>query len=99
MNVARLFDIGSGICCCHPPIPCIGMTGRVITVSNNVLTNGLGTCKMFSIVMGGCGHTGVMISASSTVITNGLGTCRLGDRFSGCFSGSLIQGSPNVNAG
>jgi len=89
-------DIGVGHCCCHPPIPCIPMTGPILTGSSSVICNGLGVARLGDIVIGGCGHTGVLVSSSGSVKSNGLGNVRIGDAFVGCFTGVIVTGSSNV---
>ena len=91
------FSIGQGVCCCHTS--CINMQGPILTGSVNVLTNKFGNARLDDVVIGNCGHTGIIISSSSTVNTTSKGNARIGDSFSGCFSGTIISGSPNVNIG
>ena len=94
---ARLTDIWSGICCCHPPIPCIGMSGPIITGSPNDNSGSLAQARLTDITMGWCGHTGVIVTASSNCKANGLGKARIGDQVTGCNIGVIITGSPNHN--
>lgn len=96
---SRQQDLGVGICCCHPPVPCIPMTGFVLTYSFNTLVNSLGAGRLTDIVIGYCGHTGIMITSSNKTFINGLGSIRIGDRFAGCFTGSIITGSGNTITG
>jgi uncharacterized Zn-binding protein involved in type VI secretion len=93
---ARLTDIWAGICCCHPPIGCVGMTGPIVTASPNVIVNNLGQARLTDVVVGYCGHVGVIVTASSDVITNNLGTARLGDAVTGCTIGTIVTASPNT---
>lgn len=90
---ARTGDIGVGICCCHPPIPCIGMSGIVISGATTSIVEGSPPARCADLVLGGCGHVGVIISCSSTKVSEGLGTARSGDGFSGCFSGVIVTGA------
>ena len=92
-------SIGIGICCCHPPIPCIPMSGPILTGSGDAQCNSKGIARLSDIVIGYCGHTGVLITSSSTVGTNSRGNVRIGDQFVGCFSGTIITGSSNTVTG
>lgn len=94
---ARLTDIWSGICCCHPPIPCIGMTGPIITGSPNCNSGGLAQARLTDMTIGQCGHPGTIVTASPTVNANGLGKARIGDQVTGCNIGVIVTGSPNHN--
>ena len=96
---SRIGDLGVGICCCHPPIPCIRMVGPLIQGSPNHRTNGIPSSRLGDMIIGYCGHSGFMISSSATARINGLGAVRIGDNFSGCFTGILVQGSPNTITG
>jgi uncharacterized Zn-binding protein involved in type VI secretion len=98
-NQSRIGDLGVGICCCHSDPPCISMVGPIITGSPNHLTNGIPSARVSDMILGFCGHPGILISGSGTARINGLGASRIGDSFVGCFSGTLIQGSPNTIVG
>jgi len=95
--VARLGDKGVGRCCCHHDPKCRDRVGTIIGGSVNVLTNGLSTARMTDYLIASCGHVGMIIGGSTKTLTNGLSTARLGDSFSGCFTGTIIGGSANVN--
>lgn len=97
--MARIGDMFSGICCCHPPIPCIGMTGQIITGAQNHTANNLSVALLGSVVIGGCGHTGTIITASSKSTSGGIGNAYLGSSVTGCLIGSIITASPNVETG
>jgi len=96
MKAARYGDVWSGICCCHPPIPCIGMSGIIIQSSEDTKINNKGSARLGDIVIGSCGHTGIIVTASSTVKVNNKGKARVGDVVSGCCQGTIVSGSPNV---
>ena len=71
-NSARAFvDIWVGICCCHPPIPCIGMVGPIITASVDTKSGGSGQARLTDMTIGGCGHPGIIVSSSVNHKTNG----------------------------
>lgn len=93
-NEARLTDLFVGICVCHtPPIP---MGGFIITASDNVITNELGTARLNDLVLGYCGHTGFIVTASENVNVNERGVARLNDLVVGCLIGQIVTGSGNV---
>jgi uncharacterized Zn-binding protein involved in type VI secretion len=98
-NDSRITDVGVGVCCCHCPICCIGMSGNLITGASTVLYEGQPSSRISDTVLGGCGHTGTMVGGSSTVIIEGMGTSRIGDSFVGCFSGSLVTGASTIISG
>lgn len=98
-NDSRISDIGVGICCCHCPACCIGMSGHLITGASTVIYEGMPTSRLTDIVLGFCGHTGTMVTSSTTVIVEGLGTVRIGDNFEGCFTGVLVTGASTIISG
>lgn len=91
---SRLTDIWVGICCCHPPIPCIPMSGPIITASPNHNSLGLAQARLTDITIGGCGHTGTIVTSSPNCFTNGLGKARIGDSVTGCNIGNIVTGAP-----
>lgn len=93
-SVARIGDMWVGICCCHPPIPCIGMSGTIITGSGNAKSGGPSVGRLTDIVIGFCGHPGTIVSASGKNFTNALGKARVGDAVTGCTIGTIITGNP-----
>jgi len=93
-QVSRLKDIWSGICCCHPPIPCIGMTGPIVTASENHKSMGFPVARLADMVIGWCGHPGNIVTSSSSNITNSRGKARIGDIVTGCTIGNIITGAP-----
>jgi len=98
-QTSRVADIGIGVCCCHPPIPCIGMSGVLITGAGRITVEGSKVSRITDIVLAGCGHTGVMVTGSGTEISEGLGTVRVTDQFVGCFTGSLVTGAATDQTG
>lgn len=91
-SIARLTDIWVGICCCHPPIPCIGMSGPIVTSSVTHKTSGLGVARLGDMVIGACGHPGTIVSSSVVNKTDGLGKARVGDAVVGCMTGTIVTG-------
>ncbi len=75
------------------------MTGPILTGSPTVRATGMGIARLSDIVIGGCGHTGILVSASGSVRSTGRGNVRVGNTFVGCFTGTIVSGSPNVNTG
>lgn len=94
---SRLTDLFVGICCCHPPVPCIPMAGQIITVSPNCVVNSLGQGRLTDIVIGGCGHPGVIVSGSPNVNANSLSKAFITSSVVGCLIGTIVTGSPNYN--
>lgn len=94
---ARVGDMWVGICCCHPPFPCISMTGVIITGSPNSISGGASQARLIDTVIGACGHTGVIVTASPNVETNSLGKARVGDSTTGCLIGTIVTGEPTHN--
>lgn len=97
--VSRLTDIWVGICCCHPPFPCIPMSGTIITGSSDCVSAGLGGARVGDITIGGCGHTGIIVSGSSGNLTNGVGKATVGSIVTGCNIGIIVTGSPTHTTG
>ena len=98
-NVSRISDLWTGICCCHPPIPCIAMSGYIITGSGNADSGGLKVARISDMVIGYCGHTGTIITGSSQNTTNGLGKAWIGSQVTGCTIGQVITGDPTHETG
>lgn len=97
-SVSRIGDMGVGVCCCHPPIPCIGMAGMLVVGSGDVITENSPTSRIGDVVLGFCGHCGIMVSGSPTVQVDNIPVVRVGDAFVGCFTGVLVTGAATVTA-
>ena len=95
--VARIGDVGVGICCAHNG--CISMVGNLITGASTVLAENSQVSRIGDIMLGNCGHIGIMITGSSTVVAEGSPLCRIGDQFSGIFSGVVVSGAATVISG
>lgn len=95
---ARALDVWAGICCCHPPIPCIGMAGPIVTFSTDTNINGRGQARLLDMVIGFCGHPGIIVSASGDTRCNGRGVARLLDVVTGCTVGMIVTASADVNS-
>ncbi len=96
--IARSGDVGVGTCCCHPPIPCIGMSGVAIGGATITTVEGPNVVRMADVVMGGCGHVGVMVSGAAKTSVEGQLVARNGDAFAGCFTGVLASGAARSTA-
>jgi len=95
-GAARLYDIWAGICCCHSNPSCIGMSGPIVTASDNVITNTRGQSRLYDVVVGACGHAGLIVTSSPDVITNVRGSGRLTDVVAGCTIGVIVTSSEDV---
>jgi len=96
-NTARLFDIWVGICCCHPPSPCVGMAGILIVSQNVVFTDSRNNFRCGDITIGFCGHPGVIATCSSVMYSEHIGQARVGDLVVGCNIGVIVTGSPKTS--
>jgi len=96
-SASRLTDIWTGICCCHPPIPCIGMSGPIITSSPDTISGNLGQGRLSDLTMGYCGHIGTIVTGSPNCLANSLGKARIGDTVTGCNIGTIVTGNPTHN--
>jgi len=93
-GIARLGDATMGTCYCHDSPITVG--GKIISASEDHLTNGRGTARLGDTVMADCGHTAKIISAKETEFVNGRGVARLGDNFEGCYVGKIISASEDT---
>jgi hypothetical protein len=98
-DTSRQLDEWSGICCCHPPAPCIGMSGYILEGLDTLLTGGEKQAQLLHLTIGDCGHTGYIVTASSTVSGSGRGKVRVGDQVTGCNIGNIITGLATVQTG
>jgi len=96
-QVSRLGDKGNGVCSCHDSPK--NAVGTIINGSANVIINGKPCAMLSDKLVAPCGHIGMIINGASKTLTNGKPTAYLGSNFSGCFTGTIINGSPNVLAG
>lgn len=88
-GVARVNDIGIGVCTAHvPPVPVVV---TLVSGATTVLTNNLSTATSISIGTSSCGHTSTVITYSTTVMAEGGGVHRLND------TGSLPGGTYTVS--
>jgi uncharacterized Zn-binding protein involved in type VI secretion len=97
MLTSRLGDTCVGFCPAHE-FPQM-VTGIIMGGAFNVMTNMMPTARMGDMVQGSCGHTANIVSGSATVRSGGMGNARMGDSVAGVWTGTVMQGSPNVFSG
>jgi len=90
---ARVGDIFCGVCCCHPPIPCVPMCGVIVTGCGCNNTDGKNSAMVGSLGVGFCGHPTVVVTGSSVTNCNGNSEARVGDAVAGCVLGTIVTGS------
>ena len=90
---ARIGDVFVGVCCCHPPIPCIGSAGVIVTGASNTATENSSDARVGDIGIGFCGHPTVIVSGSGTVSIEGNSNARVGDAVAGCITGIIVTGA------
>ena len=98
-SVSRLTDMWVGICCCHPPFPCIPMGGWIFSGSTNATSSGLGAARLTDITIGFCGHGGSIVSSSISNTTNGRGKAIITSMVTGCNIGIVITGNTQHTTG
>jgi len=91
---ARVTDLWIGICCCHPPAPCIPMMGFIVTGSPNAISSGKGQAAVGDLTIGFLGHPGFIITGSPNALVNNKGKATLGSIITGCNIGMVITGNP-----
>ena len=97
LGAGKVGSVTDGWCSCSDHD---AQSGIVVSGSGNVITNGLGTAHIGSVVVANCGHSSIIVSGASTVFTNGLGTGKIGSVVAGdCYTGIVISGSANVFVG
>lgn len=96
LSTSRVTDIGVGVCCCHPPAPCISTIGTLVTGAATVEKEGMASSRITDIVLHSCGHVGLMITGASTVEDESLSTSRVTDAYVGCVCGTLVTGAATV---
>lgn len=92
-QLSRIGDMWVGICCCHPPVPCVSMSGSIITGSPNAVSESSPVARITDITVGVCGHTGIIVSGSTVNFTNSLGKAFVGSSVTGCNIGVVISGA------
>jgi hypothetical protein len=92
---SRVGDLWTGICCCHPPYPCIPMGGYIVVGSPDIQSTGSAQGRLSSLTVGFCGHPGTVVSGSPTVLGNNLQKATIGSTVTGCNIGTVVTGSPS----
>jgi len=87
-----IVDIWAGICCCHPPFPCIPMAGPIITGSPNNTSGNFAQGRLTDMTIGYCGHPGTIVTGAPSCKTNALGKARIGEIVVGCNIGTVVTG-------
>jgi uncharacterized Zn-binding protein involved in type VI secretion len=97
LGAGKIGSVVDGYCSCSDHKE---QTGIVVSGSGNVITNGLGTATVGSVVVANCGHSSIIVSGATTVFANGLGAGKIGSVVAGdCYTGIVISGSANVFVG
>jgi len=96
---SRLGDMWTGICCCHPPYPCIPMSGWIVTGSPNIQSTGAGQGRLSDLTIGACGHPGTVVTGNPTVVGNSLQKATVGSTVTGCNIGNVVTGNPTHTIG
>lgn len=91
-GIARLDDETYGFCTSHNK----NVSGRIITASEDHLTNGRGTARIGDTVLADCGHTGDIVTGKEDQFVNGQGVARLEDTFDGIYKGEIITASEDT---
>jgi hypothetical protein len=90
--VSRFNDKWTGICCCHDDPTCIGMSGFIITCSNDHKSSGPGVARLQDMTIGYCGHSGNIVTSSLRSKTNIRGKAKVGSQVAGCNNGKVVTG-------
>lgn len=93
-GIARLDDRTTGICYCHTSPIQVG--GKIVTGSDDVLTNGRKTARVGDTVLADCGHTGIIVTGKDDQFANDMKVARLDDEFEGCYIGHIIEASEDT---
>lgn len=92
-QTGRLTDLWVGVCCCHPPYPCIPMTGRIYTASTDTFSTEKGQGRLVDETIGECGHPGKVIQGSNICFANERGKAFVGAGVTGCNIGNIVTGN------
>jgi hypothetical protein len=94
----RVGDIGVGICCCHPPIPCIGYVTVFVTGSSSTSADGRAEVREGDIGASTCGHATIALTGSGSNQNDGRAVHRTGDIGINCGVYVALTGSPNTTS-
>ncbi len=92
---SRVGDLWTGVCCCHPPAPCIPMVGFIVTGSPDTRSTASAQGRLSDLTVGVCGHPGTVVTGSPTVLANNLQKATIGSIVTGCNIGTVVTGSPS----
>ena len=92
-------DVWAGICCCHPPYPCIPMGGPIITGSSDTIGASFPIARFTDMTIGACGHPGVIVTGAPNALVNGLAKARIGETVVGCNIGVVVTGLTTLQVG
>lgn len=94
LSVARTGDPTIGVCTGHSPP--ITVSGTVLAKQSLTSAFGLPIARVSDLVIASCGHTGIIVSGSPTVFVGGLPAARMTDRFTGTYTGTILNGASNI---
>ena len=94
-QVSRITDRFIGVCCCHPPIPCISTGGRIIEGSPKHVSTGQKVGRVTSLCLGDCGHFTRVVTGAASQYTAGPKVARVTSNVaSSCITGKVVTGAP-----
>jgi uncharacterized Zn-binding protein involved in type VI secretion len=96
-GVARVGDRVKGVCSCHEDPKTT--TGVIIRGADSVYANSNSVARIGDLVRADCGHTGKIVGGSTKCFAESGSVARIGDKVAGCFTGTIVKGSDNVNSG
>ena len=98
-SAVRVGDVFVGTCCCHPPIPCVGMSGVIVSGASNVTIENSSASRIGDVGVGYCGHATVLVSGSGVATTVNSANSRIGDAVAGCIVGAMATGASKTDIG
>ncbi len=90
LPVARLGDIGVGVCTGHESPR--SLAGIVQSSAVTHIIQGSTVSVLADLVVGGDGHVGKIVTVSVTNMSEGRGKARMTSSFVGTFSGIIVSG-------
>ena len=93
---SRVTDVGAGICCCHPPAPCVGSVGVLVTGAPSVVDDHFYSSRITDVIVHACGHVSVMVTGNPANVDACFYSSRVTDLYVGCVLGVILTGSPVV---
>lgn len=93
-GVARVGDIGIGVCPCHKvPTPYVTI---FTTGASSVLADGSVVCIVGTVGIASCGHPTIATTGSPNVFAENSARHRIGDLGMNCGPYTVSTGSPDV---